>query len=100
MAKADLKHTAMVTVLAAIALFIAPAFLETYTLTILVVYGLLALSLGLIWGFGGVLCFGQAAFYGLGAYTYAVFALNIGESTVPFVLGVVVPLLLLRCWVQ
>ncbi len=93
MAKADLKHTAFVTVLAAVALLIAPSFLETYTLTILVVYGLLALSLGLIWGFGGILCFGQAAFYGLGAYTYAVAALNIGESTIPFFLGVLMPLL-------
>lgn len=93
MARTEFKHTAAVTLLAAVALLIAPAFVETYTLTILVIYGLLALSLGLIWGYGGILCFGQAAFYGLGAYTYAVAALNIGESTVPFVLGVLVPML-------
>jgi ABC-type branched-subunit amino acid transport system permease subunit len=42
---------------------------------------MLALSLGLVWGFGGILCFGQSAFFGLGAYTYAIAAINIGDST-------------------
>lgn len=71
----------------------APAVLETYTLTILLIYGLLAMSLGLVWGFGGILCFGQAAFYGLGAYSYAIAAINLGESTLPFALGILVPFL-------
>jgi branched-chain amino acid transport system permease protein len=56
-----------------------------------VIYGMLGLSLGLIWGFGGILCFGQAAFFGLGAYTYAITAINIGESTLPMILAVLVP---------
>ena len=34
-------------------------------------FGLLALSLGLIWGYAGILSFGQAAFFGLGAYIMA-----------------------------
>jgi urea ABC transporter permease protein UrtC len=34
-------------------------------------FGLLALSLGLIWGYGGILSFGHAAFFGLGAYSMA-----------------------------
>ena len=34
-------------------------------------FGLLALSLGLIWGFAGILSFGQAAFFGIGAYMMA-----------------------------
>ena len=41
---------------------------------------ILALSLGVVWGYGGILCFGQSAFFGLGAYTYAVTAINLGES--------------------
>ena len=65
--------------------------ISTYTLTVLVIYGMLGLSLGLIWGFGGILCFGQAAFFGLGAYTYAIAAINIGESTIPMILAVLVP---------
>jgi len=32
-------------------------------------YGVLAMSLGLFWGFAGILSFGQAAFFALGAYT-------------------------------
>ena len=64
-------------------LLLTPQLVELFTLlevTIYIVLAILALSLGLIWGFGGILCFGQAAFYGLGAYTYAVAAINVGES--------------------
>jgi urea transport system permease protein len=31
-------------------------------------YGMLAMSLGILWGFAGILSFGQAAFFALGAY--------------------------------
>lgn len=61
-------------------------------LSVYVVYAILALSLGFIWGYGGILCFGQAAFFGLGAYTYAVAAINVGESTGPFLLAILLPL--------
>ena len=47
--------------------------------------------LALIWGYAGILCFGQAAFFGWGGYTYAVAAINIGETTVPPLLAVLVP---------
>jgi urea transport system permease protein len=78
-------------VVAAILLWIMPMLISTYTLTVLVIYGMLGLSLGLIWGFGGILCFGQAAFFGLGAYTYAIAAINFGESTLPMLLAILVP---------
>lgn len=71
--------------------FVMPSFIGTYTLTVLIIYGMLGLSLGVIWGFGGILCFGQAAFFGLGAYTYAIAAINFGESTVPMLLSILVP---------
>ena len=48
---------------------------------------ILALSLAFVWGYGGILCFGQSAFFGLGAYTYAIAVFNIGESTVPVPVG-------------
>ena len=70
-----------------------PFLVDTYTLTVLAIYGMLALSLGLVWGFGGILCFGQSAFFGLGAYAYAISAINIGESTLPVVIGIAVPAL-------
>ncbi len=42
---------------------------------------LLALSMGFLWGFSGILSFGQTAFFGLGGYGYTVLALNTGETT-------------------
>ena len=42
---------------------------------------MLALSMGFLWGFSGILSFGQTAFFGLGGYGFAVLALNTGETT-------------------
>ncbi|WP_049792221.1 urea ABC transporter [Pantoea sp. At-9b] len=70
--------------------------LELYTLlsvTVFLVMGLLSLSLAFIWGYGGILCFGQAAFFGLGAYTYAICAINWGDSTWAVVMAVLLPTL-------
>jgi ABC-type branched-subunit amino acid transport system permease subunit len=64
---------------------------ELLQLTVFTAMCILALSLGFVWGYGGILCFGQSAFFGLGAYTYAVTAVNMGESTLAAVLAVVVP---------
>ena len=60
-------------------------------LTVYMIMAILALSLALIWGYGGILCFGQSAFFGLGAYTYAIAMFNVGESTLPFVLAIMLP---------
>ncbi|APE45660.1 branched-chain amino acid ABC transporter permease (plasmid) [Sulfitobacter alexandrii] len=85
------REVLLTLVVSALLIWILPMLIGTYTLTVLVIYGMLGLSLGLIWGFGGILCFGQAAFFGLGAYTYAIAAINIGESTLPMLLAVAVP---------
>jgi branched-chain amino acid transport system permease protein len=77
-------------------LLFLPGALDEYTLlqvTIYAVMSILAVSLAFIWGFGGILCFGQAAFFGLGAYTYALSVINLGDSTVPFLLAIAVPAL-------
>jgi ABC-type branched-subunit amino acid transport system permease subunit len=60
-------------------------------LTVFATMCILALSLGIVWGYGGILCFGQSAFFGLGAYTYAVTAVNLGESTLAIALAIAVP---------
>lgn len=62
-------------------------------ITIFVVMAILALSLALTWGLGGILCFGQAAFFGLGGYTYAIAVINFGESSIPILLSIAVPAL-------
>jgi urea transport system permease protein len=59
-----------------IVLAIWPYFLSAYwtgQLSTYLIYGLLALSLSLVWGYGGILCFGQAMFFGIGAYVMAAF---------------------------
>jgi len=60
-------------------------------LTLFMAYGILAMSLGWVWGYGGIFSFGQAAFYGLGGYTYAVVSINMGGSTTALVAGVGLP---------
>ena len=65
-------------------LFGGPQFFELFTiinLTTVLALAILALSLGLIWGYGGILCFGQTTFFGLGAYAYTIAAINFGDTT-------------------
>ena len=79
--------------LGALAVLLAalPLVYETSTPTLLAIWALFALSLALMWGYAGILSFGHAAYFGLGAYTYAIASFNIGESTVPLLLALVVP---------
>ena len=69
---------------AAYAIFYVPHHSDMTTMidgSVYASYGVLALSLALIWGFAGILSFGQAAFFGIGGYAYAVAALNFGNTT-------------------
>lgn len=86
-----------------VALFLLPLFLDNYTLSQLSIYfcyGLLAMSLALIWGQVGLLCLGQAIFFGLGAYTMSLITLDMvpaisRATTVIGLMGaVIVPMLL------
>jgi branched-chain amino acid transport system permease protein len=90
-------HSAALTLAIGLAaLFLLPGLVDDFTLIQLTIYAVMAIlgvSLGFIWGFGGILCFGQAAFFGLGAYTYAIAVINMGDSTIPFLLAILVPAL-------
>jgi branched-chain amino acid transport system permease protein len=66
---------------------------EILQMTIYVILAILALSLAFIWGFGGILSFGHAMFFGLGAYSYAIAAINFGETTSALLLAIIVPCL-------
>jgi urea ABC transporter permease protein UrtC len=69
-------------------------------------FAVLALSLGFIWGYGGILSFGHAAFFGLGAYSmawsyeYFGFGFNpgyiglIGAALIPTILALLLGLFL------
>ena len=50
-------------------------------LAIILILALLALSMSFLWGYVGMLSFGQTAFFGLGGYAYAVLALNLDATT-------------------
>ena len=80
-------------VIGLVLMFLLPLVTDAYTLTVLTAYAMLALSLGFIWGFAGILCFGQAAFFGLGAYAFAIASINIGTPWLPFFIAILVPAL-------
>jgi ABC-type branched-subunit amino acid transport system permease subunit len=84
----------VVTLCGVAAMFGLPQLLDLFNLmqlTVFVVMAILTLSLALIWGYAGILCFGQAAFFGLGGYAYAIAALNFDDSVVPVLLSIAVP---------
>ena len=80
-------------VLALLALALPLADVDVHGFTLLAIYALFAMSLGVMWGYAGMLSFGHSAYFGLGAYVYAIAATNIGESTVPILLAVLIPAL-------
>jgi branched-chain amino acid transport system permease protein len=91
---ADLVSLIAVAAIGVVFLVLTPRYADldrVLELTVYMIMAILALSLALVWGYGGILCFGQSAFFGLGAYTYAIAMFNIGESTLPFLLALVVP---------
>jgi urea transport system permease protein len=93
-AKAKLLLQLMALAVAVAATAMAPDVFEVFDLmqlTLFAAMGVLALSLGFIWGFGGILSFGQTAFFGLGGYAYAVAAINYGDSTGAILLAMIVP---------
>jgi branched-chain amino acid transport system permease protein len=74
---ADLRPFRTVGIGAVVAIgtvLIAPLFLDTYSTNILVralFLATLAMTVDILWGYTGILTFGQSAFFGLGAYTCA-----------------------------
>ena len=62
-----------------VALAATPLFIDAWSASRLaqyMTYGLFAMSLAFIWGQGGILCFGHALFFGVGAYAMALVTLG------------------------
>ncbi len=60
-----------------------PTFLDRFALNVLsrsMIYAMLAVTVDLLWGYTGVLTFGQAAFFGIGAYATAMVLTHLGNS--------------------
>ncbi|MFH1935668.1 MAG: branched-chain amino acid ABC transporter permease [Pseudomonadota bacterium] len=77
-----------------IVLLVLPAFTDEadlMQLSIICIFSILALSMSFMWGYAGMLSFGQTAFFGLGGYSYAVLSLNTGETTLSLVIAIILP---------
>nr|WP_179612883.1 ATP-binding cassette domain-containing protein [Rhizobium leguminosarum] len=83
--------------LAALLLIVfGPMFLGRFSLNVLtrsMIYAMLAITVDLLWGYTGVLTFGQAAFFGVGAYATAMVLTHIGASPALFVIALVAAVL-------
>lgn len=87
--------TAMSTLLV-LALFLLPIWGDiavVLDLSVALILGLLALSMGLLWGYVGILSFGQTIFFGLAGYSYALLSMNGVEAIWAIVLAVIIPML-------
>lgn len=62
-------------------------------LSLVLILSLLAISMGFLWGYVGILSFGQTIFFGLGGYTYAIVSLNTDMAGFGFLMAIVVPML-------
>lgn len=82
--------------LVGIAAYLVPSFMEAFTVlnfTVYIIMGMLALSLAFVWGMGGIMVLGHSAFFGLGAYAYAIAAVNFGAGWEAIILSMIVPAL-------
>ena len=73
-----------------------PYVLDRFALNVLtraMIFAILAITVDLLWGFTGILTFGQAAFFGVGAYATAMLLTHVGSS--PLMLALAVPVAIL-----
>jgi len=71
-----------------IALWFVPYVVTGYPVFILpqyMLFGVLALSLSLLWGYVGIVSFGQAAFFSLGAYSFGLILGKLPATSAPYV---------------
>ena len=81
--KRKIKSVLFLAGLALVFIFLGPTFLDAYTVNILVrsfVYAATALTVNILWGYTGVLTFGQSAFFGVGAYAAGLLFTHYGFS--------------------
>lgn len=85
----------------AVVVVIGPALFDRFTLNVLtrsMIYAMLAVTVDILWGYTGILTFGQAAFFGTGAYASAMVLSHLGSTpallALALALAVIVPVLL------
>lgn len=87
---ANFGFIALVVILAAVGPFLLDQF-SVLQLSTFAAMALATLGLSLAWGYVGILSFGHAAFFGLGAYAYAITTVNLGDSTFAIPVAIALP---------
>ena len=86
---AGLGGLAAAVALTAVIVCIGPSVIDEYSVNILIrsfLYGSIAVTVDILWGYTGILTFGQAVFFGIGAYALGL-AVTTYDFTTPIVLG-------------
>jgi branched-chain amino acid transport system permease protein len=86
--RAGLGGLATAVILAAVVVCLGPSVLDEYSVNILIrsfLYGSIAVTVDILWGYTGILTFGQAVFFGIGAY-----ALGLAVTTYDFASPIVI----------
>jgi branched-chain amino acid transport system permease protein len=79
----ELRRVLVLAALGLAAVGAAPYLLDVYTVNILVrslLYAAVALTVDVLWGYTGILTFGQSAFFGIGAYASGLAFTHLGLS--------------------
>ena len=81
-ARSPLRLGFLLATLGGVALvLVGPLVLDTYTVNVLtrsLLYAMLALTLDVLWGYTGILFYGQSAFFAIGAYALGLASTHIG----------------------
>ena len=78
-----------------VAVLLYPLFADAYSvgnMAYLLLWVFMAMGLCLVWGYGGMLSFGQTLFFGIGGYAYGVLAINLGGESGTTVLALLIAL--------
>lgn len=76
---------------------LGPLFLDRFTQNVLtrsMIYAMMAITVDLLWGYTGILTFGQSAFFGAGAYATALILTHVGGGAQNFALALVLSVIL------
>lgn len=86
-----------VVVIALLLVFVGPMVFDRFTMNVLtrsMIYAMLAITVDLLWGYTGILTFGQAAFFGVGAYATAMVLTYLGSGPEFFALALLMAVLI------
>ena len=81
--RSDLRRLLILAIAALLLITIGPAVLPTYLINNLIrafLYASVALTVDVLWGYTGILTFGQSAFFGIGAYAAGLIFTHAGFS--------------------